>query len=106
MGEKMDPECAEYLRFLGGRIKDVRKERGLTVRDMVVGHGYHESQWRRYERGGSLTLPSLFRIAKALSLSIEVLLDGVGHYQSTKFDELRKPVTAKKATGVAKDIKK
>ncbi len=51
MGEKMDPECAEYLRFLGGRIKDVRKERGLTVRDMVVGHGYHESQWRRYEGG-------------------------------------------------------
>lgn len=88
MSEQLDAECSEYMRLLGARIKAVRKVRGLSLRDMVVKYDYHESQWRRYERGGSLTLPSLFRIAKALGLSVAILCDVLGEYQAGKIEDV------------------
>ncbi len=78
MTAQLDSESVEHLRLLGERIKKVRLERGLTVRDMVIEHDYHDAQWRRYENGASLTVPSLFRIAKALGVSLSILLDGIG----------------------------
>ncbi len=88
MSEQLDAECSEYMKLLGARIKAIRKVRGLTLRDMVVKYDYHESQWRRYERGGSITLPSLYRIAKALGLSVAILCDVFGEYQVGKIDDV------------------
>ena len=56
----------EYKAFLGHtakRIKELRRQRGLTLRDMVVVHGYHDSNWRRMEREGVGRVQSLLRIA-------------------------------------------
>lgn len=88
MSEEVEREFARDLRLLGERIRSSRKERGLTVRDMVVKHGYHDAQWRRFEKGVSLTVPSLLRIAKALGLSVSILLDGVGEFGSPNVGEL------------------
>jgi hypothetical protein len=33
-------EYEQFLKTLGGRIKQLRKERGLSLRDMVLQHGY------------------------------------------------------------------
>lgn len=78
MTGQQNAESTEHLKVLGERIREVRLKRGLTVRDMVVQHDYHDAQWRRFEKGASLTVPSLFRIAKALGVSLSILLDGIG----------------------------
>ena len=77
------------LRDLGRRIRQTRLDRGLSVRDMVINHDYHDAQWRRFENGASLTVPSLIRIAKALGTSLAILLDGVGEFSTTQVDSLK-----------------
>ena len=76
----MEDEYKEFLAALGARIRQMRKERGWSLRDMVISHDYHDSQWRKYESGGGLTIPSLLRIASMFSVSISQLLDGLGVY--------------------------
>jgi hypothetical protein len=63
MDPDTDQDYAEFLKLLGMRIQQMRKERGLSLRDMVVKHNYHDSQWRRYERGGPMNVPSLWDFA-------------------------------------------
>lgn len=83
-------EYAAYLKALGARIKQFRKERGLTLRDMSVTHGYHETQWRRYERGGAASIHSLLKIVKAFGTTVSILLDGLGEYPAPTATKLRK----------------
>jgi transcriptional regulator with XRE-family HTH domain len=76
----MEAEYKEFLSALGRRIKDLRKARGWSLRDMVMLHRYHDSQWRRYESGGGLTIPSLLRIAGLFEVSLSKLLDGLAEF--------------------------
>ncbi len=67
------------LQELGARIKQLRKERGWTQRDMVVQHGFHLSHWQAYESGRQgMSLQSLLRIAEVLGVSHSELLEGLG----------------------------
>ena len=63
-----DAEYDALLKELGQRIKQMRKARGWSQRDMVVKHGYNDSQWRKYERGGGITLHSLVRLSKTFEV--------------------------------------
>jgi transcriptional regulator with XRE-family HTH domain len=65
-----------FLAHTAKRIKELRRERGLTLRDMVVVHGYHDSNWRRMEREGVGSVQGLLRIAKAFAVPITTLTDG------------------------------
>ena len=56
-------EYKAFLAHTAKRIKELRRQRGLTLRDMVVVHGYHDSNWRRMEREGVGSVQSLLRIA-------------------------------------------
>ena len=38
-----EDEYEEILKALGKRIKKLRKERGLTLREMEIIHGYRDS---------------------------------------------------------------
>lgn len=76
----MDDGYKEFLAALGAHVRKMRKERGWSLRDMVVLHGYHDSQWRKYESGGGLTIPSLLKIAGLFDMSIVALLDGLGQF--------------------------
>ena len=67
----------EYLKALGKRIKALRKEKGLTLREMAVIHGHRDSYWRRLERAGAGNMASLINVAKALEISLSTLLAGV-----------------------------
>lgn len=78
MTEADELDYDEFLMALGRRIKQFRKERGLSLRDMVVTYGYHDSQWRRFERGGAANLNSLLRIAVAFNTPLSTLLEGLG----------------------------
>ena len=90
MAEEMDLEYKQFLKTLGRRIKEVRKERGYSLRDMVLQHGYNDSQWRRYERGGSMNLQSLLKIAKTFGISLSDLLNGLGEYPAVSVSEIKK----------------
>jgi transcriptional regulator with XRE-family HTH domain len=87
-----------FLKDLGCRIKQFRKERGLSLRDMVVKHGYHDSQWRRYERGGAANMHSLLKIAKAFGTSLSILLDGLGEFPAENLSEIKKKMPVSKPT--------
>jgi hypothetical protein len=77
--ERLHYSYALLLEELGARIKKLRKERGLTLRDMVVQHGFHLTHWQAFERGKrGMALPSLLRIAEVLDVTLCDLLDGLG----------------------------
>ena len=78
--QDVDQDYEDFLKALAKRIKVMRNQRGLTLRDMVLKHGYHDSQWRRMEREGAGGIQSLLRIEKAFDVSLSVLLDGLGEY--------------------------
>lgn len=43
--DELELHYATFLKALGQRIKQFRKARKLSLYDMVVKHGYHDSQW-------------------------------------------------------------
>ena len=90
MADEFGPEYGQFLKELGARIKQLRHERGLSLRDMIVIHGYADSQWRRYERGGSVNVQTLLRICNAFKISLCVLLDGLGEYPAASVDEIKR----------------
>ncbi len=104
MAESIDAEFLDDLKMLGSKIRQVRVERGLSVRDMVVRHNYHDAQWRRYEKGAALTVPSLLRIAKALGTSVAILLDGVGEYSISKVDDIKDTLASAKGIPGKKEV--
>lgn len=76
----MAEDYEHFQKALGKRLQKLRKERGFSLRDMTVLHGYAESQWRRMEREGVGTTQSLLRIARAFQTTIGDLLEGLGQY--------------------------
>lgn len=73
------------LEQLGARIKQLRKARGWTLRDMVVQHGFHLSHWQAFESGNrGISLPSLLRIAEVLGITPSQLLKGLGEAKDQK----------------------
>ncbi len=106
--QDVDQDYEEFLKALAKQIKRMRNERGLTLRDMVVIHGYHDSQWRRMERDGAGGVQSLLRIAKAFGISLSVLLDGLGQYPKESLAEIeskKEPTRKRFGTGSRKGKK-
>ena len=106
MDPDIDQDYAELLKLLGMRIKQMRKERGLSLRDMVVKHNYHDSQWRKYERGSPINVPSLLKIAKSFGTSLSVLLDGLGVYSAASVEEIKTKAKKKQTEGRPSTSKK
>ena len=90
MTNESEVNYQQFMKALGARIKEFRRQRGLTLRDMVVKHNYHDSQWRRFERSGVGNLSSLLRVAKALNISVSILLDGLGEYPAEALKRMTK----------------
>ena len=87
----MDEAYDLYLAALGARIKAARKACGLSHRDLVLKYGYNDSQWRRYERGGGLSLPSFVKLAVVLKTTPSALLDGIPLPNFDQMTSLRTP---------------
>ena len=69
---------------LGKRIRQLRKESGLTLRALIVQHGFHLTQIQRIEKGEGISIPTLLRIAETFQVPMEKLLAGVGLVESTE----------------------
>ena len=71
----------DYKKFsaaLGKRVKLLRKERGLTLRALVVQHCILLTKLQRIEKGDGLSVQTLLRIAEVFQIPIEELVAGLG----------------------------
>jgi transcriptional regulator with XRE-family HTH domain len=100
--QDVDQDYEEFLKLVAERIKTLRKERGLTLRDMVVTHGYHDSNYRRIEREGAGGIQSLLRICKAFDVKLSALLDGLGEYPKEDIKMIGKKVANEEQQAVTK----
>jgi hypothetical protein len=69
-----------FLAHTAQRIKELRRERGLSLQDMVVVHGFYDFNWRRMEREGVGSVQSLLRIAKAFGAPLTTLTASFGDH--------------------------
>jgi hypothetical protein len=79
--ESVDPLRYDYKVFsveLGKRIRKLRKESGVTLRALIVQHGFHLTQIQRIEKGEGISVPMLLRIAQTFQLPLEDLVAGLG----------------------------
>jgi len=68
-------EEQEYIKKLGKKIALIRKEQGLTQKDLGFAINVEESAIGRIEGGGTNpTLKTILRIAKALNTSASELI--------------------------------
>jgi len=78
-GETVEYSYELLLEQLGARIKQLRKDHGWTLRDMVVQHGFHLTHWQAFEKGSrGMSLPSLLRVAAVFDVTPSQLLEGLG----------------------------
>lgn len=69
---------------LGQRVKQLRKDRGWTLRDMIVKHGLHLNQVSRIESGKGISVPTLLRLAEIFQVPIEALVARLGEIPTTR----------------------
>ena len=96
--ERMDADYKRFCKALGAHIKELRKARGISNWDLRATHGVNDAQWRRYERGGGLTIELLLKVAAILGVSAGELLDGAREPASAEVMD----VQAGQQTNVAK----
>ena len=68
----------KFLLELGRRLRQMRIDRGFTLRAMIVQHGFHLAQWQGFEKGRGISVPSLLRICDVFDLTLEQLIAGAG----------------------------
>lgn len=82
-------EFRAFLKALGVRIKQLRKGKNFSMRDIMISTGYYDAQWRKYEAGGSLNISSLMKIALALDVTLVELLDGLGQWPKLSVESIQ-----------------
>jgi len=65
----------KFIKIVGKRIKELRKEQGLTQRDLSDKSEMEESAIQRIERGYNSTLKTLLKIANAFDIPFSELFN-------------------------------
>ncbi len=92
-----------WLEELGARIKQLRKARGWTLRDMIVQHGFHVTHWQAFERGKKgISVPSLMRVAELFDMTLCQLLEGLGEIHKSRSKPVRSAAKPAEPTRPAK----
>jgi len=68
----------KFLAELGHRLREMRIARALTLRAMIVTHGFHLAQWQGFEKGKGISVPSLLRMCEVFDVSLEELIGAIG----------------------------
>ena len=71
----------KFLVELGLRLRTLRQERGWTLREMIISHGFHLAQWQSFEKGKGISVPSLLRMCEVFDLTLEALIAELGRKQ-------------------------
>lgn len=97
----LHPDHGEFFAALGRRLKELRKERGWSLHTMVAVHGYYDAQWRKYEKGGPVTVDSLLKMATMFGVTLNTLMDDLGEWPRQDVTVLHQKPTAQKKSVVA-----
>lgn len=75
-----------FLAELGKKLRQMRVDRGWTLRHMIVTHGFHLAHWQGFEKGKGMSIPSLLRVCEVFDVSVEELIAGLGaiKHENTK----------------------
>lgn len=74
----VEPEEGETIRAIGAVIRSIRKERGLSLRDVAQRTGFSVSFLSLVERGkSSLALTSVYKLARALGVDVATFFAAV-----------------------------
>jgi transcriptional regulator with XRE-family HTH domain len=85
-----------FLKELGARLKGMRRERGWTLRHMVVEHGFHLTHWQKFEGGKGISLASLLRVCEVFGVPLPKLVADLGEVlPDSEIEAGAKPVPAK-----------
>jgi transcriptional regulator with XRE-family HTH domain len=71
-----------FLIELGQRLKQLRKDRGLSLRDMVADHNFHFTQWQSFEKGRGISVQTLLRLCEVFDLRLDELVRDIGKFAS------------------------
>ena len=71
----------KFLDELGRKLRQMRVDRGWTLRDMILEHGFHLAHWQGFEKGRGISIPSLLRVCELFDLPLETLIAGLGLVQ-------------------------
>jgi transcriptional regulator with XRE-family HTH domain len=63
---------------IGNRIRELRKERGWSQRDLAARANLSHHRLSKYENGHQAPLGALIRIARSLGILVDVLLPDTG----------------------------
>ncbi len=69
----MDARFDQFCRRFGERVREVRAKRGLTQEDMME-HGFSLRHYQRIEAGRSVTLATIWKLARAFDVQPRDLL--------------------------------
>ena len=88
----------KFLNELGAKLRQMRVDRGWTLRDMIVKHGFHLTQWQKFEKGTAVSVPSLLRLCEVFDVSLETLIADLGRVPEEAEKSLGK-IRTKKNSG-------
>ncbi len=67
-----------FLKELGVKLRQMRKDRGWSLRHMVLQHRFHITHWQGFEKGKAMSMPSLLRVCEVFETRLEDLVAGLG----------------------------
>jgi transcriptional regulator with XRE-family HTH domain len=70
------PDQAKFFTRLGGRIRKLRKTKGLSQEDMIS-FGFSARHWQQIEAGRPITVTTLLRICEVFRVPAARLLQGL-----------------------------
>ena len=76
--QRLQYDYGEFSSALGKRVRQLRKEKGITLRALVVEYDFHLNQIQRIEKGSGISVPTLLRIAEVFQVPLEALVAGIG----------------------------
>jgi transcriptional regulator with XRE-family HTH domain len=68
-----DANFQRFCQAFGGRVRQLRTRKGLTQEDMME-RGFSLRHYQRIEAGRSITLRTMWKLARALDVPVNALL--------------------------------
>jgi len=62
------PDIDIFLKDIGKRLKELRKEQKISQRELGLRSGLEKSEIQRLERGGNTTFKTMLKIVNALDI--------------------------------------
>lgn len=78
MSKKLTPEEANFMKTVGERLREIRRNKGYGSYDFFAWeNNISPTTYRNMERGKNVTLLSLRKVLKALNITLDEFFKGM-----------------------------